>query len=1064
MEFKAKLSKYLENLQTLRARNASEDQIRFSFLHFLEDAFPGLQFEELNLEQSVQITGHGSGAKIQHGFIDAVYGELIFEFKRALDETSQQKGESELAKYIANLPNSEGHFGLLTDGETVRAYALRNNYITPLDTFVLSDAQADDAQLRLDTYLFHAKGQTPNAKDIALRFGEKSPVFWASMRTLRNLWEKVKGDSDSRTKFIQWQNLLAVVYGSPIGDDDLFLRHTYLVFFARLMAFAAIQQHPPSLSEVKGILNGDTFQRIGFPDFIAEDFFAWLDNPKIHDEVTDWLNGVAVRLGTTYNLSKIDEDLLKALYQELVDPATRHDLGEFYTPDWLAELTLQESGYPLLDEKGKPFTDKRNSLFDPSCGSGTFIFTGVRRLRKVGLKGEKLIRFVQDHIAGLDVHPLAVIIAKSNLILALGEDLHHAREEIRLPIYMANALALAAETGIVSYIPVNVDTSALEQLTGKKRNMRLPDAFLLPFDKNVETGYFDEALEHLISYSRPELDPQTAEEGFTNVLNRLLPEEEQTRKAHLSQWYPNLRLMRWLLQEPETDGVWRYILQNATRPEFLKRRKFSFIVGNPPWLAYRYIQSKPYQDFIRKLIFEHGLAAKGSAHLFTQMEMATLFYAFMVWRYLASKGTLSFVMPRSVLTGAKQHLAFQKEYVRRAQLILDLKGVAPLFNVPTCVIISQHQDTPQNSLPSQKYSGDLPARNILWSTAKELLSKEDSEFNALTEIQHSVYLHKLLNGSNLYPRVFWFAKPPVDVKVMNYKHPQLETDPIVYTQGKSPWKELSVRGTAESKFLYATLLSDSLLPFGIKGFSLVVLPLEANRMITQDELLKKGFPEMAAWLKQVENLWDKYKKMDTELLPYVNWQKKITSQKPSGCYKVISNKSGTYITACVLNLTDTTKISIHGLSVQGFIADNTTFYLDTDSPEEAYYIAAYLNSPFIDETIKPYQSQGSFGAQSGGGERDICRRPFEVLPFPRFNAKNKKHLWLSQLGREAEQAAQTWLAGLSDKERSSPTGRLRSKLRAEAIAPNLKEIDKVVQEILKQPKEKPASEKQEGLF
>lgn len=1065
MDFKSKLSKYLGTLQTLRARNASEDQIRSAFLHFLEDAFPGLEFEDLNLEQSVQIAGHGSGAKIQHGFIDAVYGELIFEFKRTLDEASRQKGESELAKYLANLPNPEGHFGLLSDGENVRAYALRNNYIASLDAFTLSEAQADDAQLRLDTYLFHAKQQTPNAKDIALRFGEKSPVFWASLRTLRHLWGKVKGDSDSRTKFIQWQNLLAVVYGSPIGDDDLFLRHTYLVYFARLMAFAAIQQHPPSLSEVKGILNGDTFQRIGFPDFVAEDFFAWLDNPKIHDEVIDWLNGVAVRLGTTYNLSKIDEDLLKALYQELVDPATRHDLGEFYTPDWLAELTLQESGYPLLDEKGKPFTDSRNSLFDPSCGSGTFIFTGVRRLRKVGLKGEKLIRFVQDHIAGLDVHPLAVIIAKSNLILALGEDLRDAREEIRLPIYMANALALAAETGIVSYIPVNVDTSALEQLTGKKRNMRLPDAFLLPFDKNVETVYFDEALEHLISYSRPELDSQTAEEGFTNVLNRLLPEEEQTRKAHLSQWYPNLRLMRWLLQEPETDGVWRFILQNATRPEFLKRRKFSFIVGNPPWLAYRYIQSKPYQEFIRKLIFEHELADKGNAHLFTQMEMATLFYAFMVWRYLASKGSLSFVMPRSILTGAKQHIKFQDIYLRRANLLLDLKGVAPLFNVPTCVIISKHGKDVRSKIVSHNYTGNLPDKNAPLEIALQHLTQTKTNFSVLEYGESSPYLSESIQGAIMVPRAFWFVETPQDIKALNNKKPTLSTSPKIQPQSKEPWRGITLFGSVEMEFLFATLLSDNILPFSQKDFSIVVLPYQNRKLISQREALAKGFPGFANWLQQAEKLWLERRKSDSELVPYLDWQGKLTRQNPTGGYRVVYNRSGTHIACTVLKApTPQTPITIDGVKVSGFIADSTTHYFDVKTPNEAYYLTAYLNAPFVDDAIKPYQSQGLFGAQSGGGERDIYRRPFEVLSFPRFDVENEKHLGLSQLGRDAERVAQTWLAGLSDKERSSPTGRLRSKLRAEAIAPILKEIDKVVQDILKNAKEKPASEKQEGLF
>jgi len=48
-----------------------------------------------------------------------------------------------------------------------------------------------------------------------------------------------------------------------------------------------------------------------------------------------------------YNLRELSEDVLKSLYQELVDPKTRHDLGEYYTPDWLAARMVSR----LLEEQ-----------------------------------------------------------------------------------------------------------------------------------------------------------------------------------------------------------------------------------------------------------------------------------------------------------------------------------------------------------------------------------------------------------------------------------------------------------------------------------------------------------------------------------------------------------------------------------------------------------------------------------------------------------------------------------------------------------------------------------------
>ncbi len=86
----------------------------------------------------------------------------------------------------------------------------------------------------------------------------------------------------------------------------------------------------------------------------------------------------------------------------------RHNLGEFYTPDWLAELVLREINYHI-----------GQSLLDPACGSGTFLFTAIRLLHEQGMEGEALVDFALKNIRGIDVHPLAVTIARINYMIAL---------------------------------------------------------------------------------------------------------------------------------------------------------------------------------------------------------------------------------------------------------------------------------------------------------------------------------------------------------------------------------------------------------------------------------------------------------------------------------------------------------------------------------------------------------------------------------------------------------------------------------------------------------------------
>jgi type I restriction-modification system DNA methylase subunit len=63
-------------------------------------------------------------------------------------------------------------------------------------------------------------------------------------------------------------------------------------------------------------------------------------------------------------------DVLKALYESLIDPVQRHDLGEYYTPDWLAAKVVRR----VVDQPLTQF------VLDPACGSGTFLFQAIRRL------------------------------------------------------------------------------------------------------------------------------------------------------------------------------------------------------------------------------------------------------------------------------------------------------------------------------------------------------------------------------------------------------------------------------------------------------------------------------------------------------------------------------------------------------------------------------------------------------------------------------------------------------------------------------------------------------------
>ena len=106
-----------------------------------------------------------------------------------------------------------------------------------------------------------------------------------------------------------------------------------------------------------------------------------------------------------------DGDLFGALYANLIPAAARKQLGEFYTPAWLADLMFDVTGYDEAIGSGNHIR-----VLDPACGSGTFLLTAVRRMLKAGVQAER----IAQNIAGFDLNPLAVLMSTANLAMALA--------------------------------------------------------------------------------------------------------------------------------------------------------------------------------------------------------------------------------------------------------------------------------------------------------------------------------------------------------------------------------------------------------------------------------------------------------------------------------------------------------------------------------------------------------------------------------------------------------------------------------------------------------------------
>jgi len=113
-----------------------------------------------------------------------------------------------------------------------------------------------------------------------------------------------------------------------------------------------------------------------------------------------------------------DTRFLGDLYQDLSE-AARKKYALLQTPGFVEEFILDRTLSPALAEFGLEAT----RLIDPTCGSGHFLLGAFRRLfrlwseREPGTEPTVLAERAFDAVAGVDVNPFAVAIARFRLIV-----------------------------------------------------------------------------------------------------------------------------------------------------------------------------------------------------------------------------------------------------------------------------------------------------------------------------------------------------------------------------------------------------------------------------------------------------------------------------------------------------------------------------------------------------------------------------------------------------------------------------------------------------------------------
>ncbi|MGW7301912.1 N-6 DNA methylase [Streptomyces sp. NPDC054829] len=925
--------------------------------------------------------------------IDIEIGQTVIETKKDLQRAGVlDEAVKQLAGYVKKRTEQLGarYLGVLTDGASWHLYELVENDLRLVTTHVVNsdDPDVEKLQVWLEVVLATQTAIKPTPEEITRRLGVESPTYLLNHSSLRRIYDSVADHPEVSIKRRLWAKLLRTAVGAGFKDDrELFIDHSLLVLQANLIAHAVLGfDLRQFVGAERALVQGVEFKNAQIGNVVEPDFFDWLlQSPEGESFVANLAREIR-----RFQWAEVEHDVLKVLYESVITPSVRKSLGEYYTPDWLAEHVVETN---VLN----PLTDR---VLDPACGSGTFLFHSVRRFLHAadvaGISNGQAISSLEDLIFGIDVHPVSVQLARVTYLLAIGLDrlTSEDRPPFSVPVYLGDSVQWESSGSSAdgTCLTVNVDAADLTEETTDTL-FSVGERLSFPLLVVNDPGTFDRLVSDVAAKAQTYVKAGTKKPSIRSLMSQYGIVDDGDRQI-LQETFD----VMCDLNARGENHIWGYYVRNLVRPLWfaLEHRQVDVLVGNPPWVAYRFMTDAMQRNY-QRLSKQRRITAYGQNA--SNQDLVALFIARTVEQYLKQGGRFGYVTPRSVLSRA-QYEGFRKaawaptaggRVTVQFDKAWDLDEVEPdIFPVPAAVVSGVRGDsaTPLSSVVL-KYRGKIQKRSTSWADASSLLSITEGDVKAISAGAgfRSPYGKSVFMGATIRPQMLFFVTElrsgPLGagfrrVKVESLR-PPLE---------KEPWKLLpGISGNVEKQFVQPVLLGSTVLPHRLLEPRKAVVPVLDGRVLGREEI--DDYPGLASWWNDASKLWlaNRGDKNGLSLIERMNYQRGVTSQLVKGSHRVVYSKSGTRLAAA----------RVEG---QQPLIEQSLYWLTVPSREAAQYLVGVINSPTVLERVADYQSRGLFGG------RDFVKLVWQ-LPIPYFSPANPLHMEIVELSARAEAVANT---------------------------------------------------------
>ena len=856
------------------------------------------------------------------------------------------------------------------------------------------------------------------AQQLAISENNKLKMLFAEWRTLYGQVADlsiVQAEAIAKELKFTWS-------GSPSDSISarLFVLHTYNSMLIKLLAaeivsahgLTSIEQPAQSMAALKNdaqmleflssaIERSTLFQEAGINGFVEEAIFSWYLDVASLNTVPELLPTLR-RLLSVLSLYRLDQlsqtrDVLRDLYQGLVPGKLRQSLGEFYTPDWLVDFTLNKVSDPSLMTK---------RVLDPTCGSGAFLLAVIRNKRQLAkeknLSARETLKLVCDTVWGFDLNPLAVQTARVNFLIEIADLLSQCPgQELEIPVLMADAIYSPAST------PKTSD-SIIQYRIGShfaKLDIHLPAALALDrinldvmfnrMGKDVELGLdFDESMEKV-------------RKG--NYFSDDQLKEWDTPLRYTYDQILNLHRQNW-------NGIWFRIVRNffwsATAGHF------DLVIGNPPWVRWSKLPDL-YRERVKPTCEQYGIFSNTRMHGGNELDISAMITYTVADKWLNNGGRLAFVITGTLFKNPSSagFRTFKIEPSREDSLYIqpisvdDMKGLKPFedaSNHTTIAVFEKSKNTPEYPVTYRVWSPTAGKKRAIKSsqTLEEVMGTiqyEEKEAFPVNEpgspwailapdrFESIKYLSRQCSWTKGRKGITTDLNGVYFIPILNVNetHVQIRSRPEAGKKDIGPvkqaWVESTdlyplIKGAGDFEECYLKINApnfekkDRLYTFVPNTGISTAEYAEAEERLNRHELRKT-----AAWFDSFESILrarSTYRRQMKGAPFHAVYNVGDYTFKP---WKVIWPEMSSSFYAAVAGSADVPLVG-----TRPYVPDHKVYFSAFDDKETAYYLCGLLNSQTVQEWIDSHNVSIQVA--------DI----FKHLNLPKFNQADKNHALLAE--------------------------------------------------------------------